>query len=259
MIKIKERPDIPSSLKPEKVSGALQKLINKVQRGEDIVSSDFNSEIWRAEDVKDALWNSQNGKCCFCENMRARRREFDAEHFRPKGGVDEDDGHPGYWWLAYDWSNLLYACKPCNQGNKRNKFPVSGTRAYSPEDNLEDENPELINPINEDPKNYIGFDWQESYNKFVKAVGLDEDGRGSNTIQITGLNSPELLEERAELLTSLQDCVTAMNHAKYRGNIYLIGVIAEKVKHHTLSKRRFAGFRRVFFRAAGLGEYIVYD
>ena len=259
MIKIEERPDVPPSLKPEKVSDALQELTGKVGRGEGIVSKDFHSRIWQVRDVKDALWDSQNGKCCFCENKRAKRREFDAEHFRPKGSVHECDKHPGYWWLAYDWSNLLHACRPCNQGNKGTKFPVRGTRACCPEDSLDDENPELINPITENPENYIGFEWGESYNKFVKTVSLDGDGRGNKTIHIAGLNRPELQQERAELVTGLQSCVELMNYAKLAGIALVFEESIEKIKSHTSPKRRFTGFRRAFFRNAGLGEYIVND
>jgi hypothetical protein len=68
----------------------------------------------------------------------------DAEHYRPKGAVKykteagelEDatcevlnprqgrivtQRHPGYFWLAYDWRNLLPSCVFCNSGQGKNE------------------------------------------------------------------------------------------------------------------------------------------
>lgn len=51
------------------------------------------------------------------------------EHFRPKGGWRQSPGQPieqpGYYWLAYEWSNLFLACGPCNSRHKRNLFPLT--------------------------------------------------------------------------------------------------------------------------------------
>jgi hypothetical protein len=54
--------------------------------------------------------------------------------FRPKGGWVQNDGdaltQPGYYWLAYEWSNLLISCQLCNQEFKKNRFPLlNPTRA----------------------------------------------------------------------------------------------------------------------------------
>jgi hypothetical protein len=50
------------------------------------------------------------------------------EHFRPKAKVTKVKTHPGYYWLGYEWSNLLLACWSCNN-RKRNRFPIAGIRA----------------------------------------------------------------------------------------------------------------------------------
>ena len=81
-------------------------------------------------------------KCAYCETPFAGFIG-DAEHFRPKGEVsmfaadgsskivtvvDEDNNtiaHPGYFWLAYHWQNLLPSCHLCNRyGGKKTLFPV---------------------------------------------------------------------------------------------------------------------------------------
>ncbi len=257
MIRIQRQTDIPATLQSAKINAAKMELQEKFSRGEEIQSSDFHSEYWRAQDVKDALFNSQRSKCCFCENIRSSRREFDAEHFRPKAGIDEDPGHPGYWWLGYEWSNLLYACKPCNQKYKRNQFPISGTRAYRPDGNLENEYPMLINPIEENPEDFIGFDWQQAYGKMVKAYGLDP--RGSKTIEIVGLNRHELMEERASHLYGLQAAAKLIIGAQHVNNQDMVAKTVAKIQDMTSSKRRFSAFRRAFFRGQGLGDYIADD
>lgn len=81
-------------------------------------------------------------KCAYCETP-FNGFIGDAEHFRPKGEVskfgkdgsseivtvvDEDNNeiaHPGYFWLAYHWQNLLPSCHICNRyGGKKTLFPV---------------------------------------------------------------------------------------------------------------------------------------
>jgi hypothetical protein len=109
-----------------------------------------------------------HGKCAYCESLIDANQPGDLEHFRPKKAVTDfagksemvdDDGtikaHPGYYWLAYDWRNLLPACWLCNsvstqktagkRTGKGNYFPVQRFRAINPGDEAKEE-PLLINP-----------------------------------------------------------------------------------------------------------------
>lgn len=95
------------------------------------------------------LKNVFHDKCAYCETREARS-SYHAEHFRPKGRVryqasgsttkktlrnarvqdeqDQDVDHPGYFWLAYHWQNLLPSCNNCNSARGKNdQFPVGGT------------------------------------------------------------------------------------------------------------------------------------
>lgn len=106
------------------------------QHGADVAagcSVEFDQSIYAATDVIRALHTAQHGKCCYCERPLHRNREADIEHFRPKGEVRQGHEHaierPGYFWLAYDWSNLYLACKPCNQEYKGILFPLANPRA----------------------------------------------------------------------------------------------------------------------------------
>ncbi len=76
--------------------------------------------------VKEALWQAQNEKCCYCE-CREQLEYRGVEHFRPKSRADRRPGAEadhGYWWLAWTWENLLFACEYCNRSAKRDLFPL---------------------------------------------------------------------------------------------------------------------------------------
>lgn len=114
-------------------------------------------------DLKKALKDSQDAKCCFCEAKVVHICPGDVEHFRPKRGYDQGDGNGlqkhGYYWLSYDWDNLLFCCNQCNRRDKANLFPLldDANRARSPADDLDAEIPLFIHPIKEDPTDYITF------------------------------------------------------------------------------------------------------
>jgi len=66
-----------------------------------------------------ALQDAQHNKCCYCERF-VEDKYHDVEHWRPKARADRTHGaiDPGYWWLAWTWSNLLFSCNNCNRPNR---------------------------------------------------------------------------------------------------------------------------------------------
>src|SRR5690349_1720738 len=82
---------------------------------------------YRQYAVCKALDELFHGKCAYCESVYRAVDALDIEHYRPKGGVTEDDDHPGYWWLAGVWSNLLPSCPPCNQLRKHTHYRIGAT------------------------------------------------------------------------------------------------------------------------------------
>lgn len=167
------------------------------------------------EQVYLSLTGPFRGKCAYCEKLIATDQHGDMEHYRPKGAVkdksgrsikitlnDLEQGHPGYYWLAYDWRNLLPSCQLCNQGNirrgktwtagKRNYFPLvsEDDRAKKPGEEIH-EQPLLINPTFEDPESFIGM--QANGVLFAKD---GQRGRGQTCIETFGLNYKGLREER---------------------------------------------------------------
>ncbi len=71
----------------------------------------FKKSIYANKVVKDALVVAQHSKCAFCESAFLHVAFGAVEHFRPKSGVKQRASdplsRPGYFWLAYEWSNLL--------------------------------------------------------------------------------------------------------------------------------------------------------
>ena len=147
------------------------------------------------------------GKCAYCESKIAATSWGDADHWRPKGAVTvpgkDDDGvaarvaHPGYYWLAYSWRNLLPACQRCNTQGKGTLFPVAAmhvaTRTDGPTpDVLDDlEHPLLLHAIfGERPEHHIRFD------TFGEAVPVRGSELGKLSIKVFGLNRGSLAADR---------------------------------------------------------------
>jgi uncharacterized protein (TIGR02646 family) len=168
----------------------------------------FNSDVYADVSVKQLLIDAQHSKCCFCE--RKVGIDGDVEHFRPKGACRQDESHalikPGYYWLAYEWSNLMLACGPCNQRYKRSFFPLCNprSRAKCHSDDITVERPLLIDPTVEDPNRFIGFRGEIPYAKRGSA-------RGARTISITGIDRAPATEDRREHLEKVKLIIEIYN------------------------------------------------
>lgn len=152
--------------------------------------------IYRHESVKNVQLNAQHGKCCYCEKISCG----EIEHYRPKGAVKQSpkstNQFPGYYWLAYDWDNLLVSCTDCNR-NKSTLFPLEDEtmRARDHHDNIESEAPLLINPASVDPRDHIQFHGE---------VPVGKTDSGKITIEGLNLRRPDLDESRRILLNQLK-------------------------------------------------------
>ena len=175
----------------------------------------FNSQIWK--DLKAILIQGNNGKCMYFEGRYVAGAHDDAEHYRPKGDVTAWDTaskqrspvtHPGYYWLAYEWQNLLLACAKCNSPHpdgegdrahqgKLNEFPLAtGTPRHAkpgpdPEkwwDELKAEHPLLLHPY---------FDpCEDHFEARPNGVVRGKTPQGRATIRTCDLNRPELRKDR---------------------------------------------------------------
>jgi uncharacterized protein (TIGR02646 family) len=73
--------------------------------------------------VVEALKRKYKEKCGYCETYES---DPNVEHHRPKGFVsDRIPKNNGYYWLAYEWTNLIASCVTCNSRKyKGTRFPV---------------------------------------------------------------------------------------------------------------------------------------
>jgi uncharacterized protein (TIGR02646 family) len=214
-----EEPDGLKKTKSEKLS-FLAAL------GRDPVSDDITGyRIVAAE-----LWALQHNKCCYCEE-RIRFNYNDVEHYRPKARANRLPGcveKHGYWWLAYSWENLIYACATCNRSNKNDKFPLqkgSIPLTYNM-DAPGDEVPLLLNPAEKvNPVDHIKFIFEYGRRgdskKYWWARPRDGSARGNATIDVCGLNDQDLLELRDRhyqdfLCEKIEDLNSALNDGKYK-------------------------------------------
>ncbi len=203
----------------------------------------FAATVYAHASVKEALIEAQHGKCCFCE--RKVFNDGDVEHFRPKGGVRESRGaplqKPGYYWLAYEWTNLFLSCVQCNSRNKRNLFPltIGSSRSRHHADDYSNESPLLINPATEDPESFIG--WRSEV-----PFALSE--RGAVTIEALGLDRRALLNIRREQLVTFAMLLHINRELKAKGTVSDVAakidnLIAERLRdsaEFTAAARSFA-------------------
>lgn len=200
--------------KPETVQ-ALENIIKNVDK-DSISDSIYKGKVRDAATgqdrylVRERLMEIYFNKCAYCEDIEAKP---DVEHFRPKKRVTEDRNHPGYYWLCYEWTNLLPACRFCNaESGKKNRFPILGQRMSSPpftntgnialalhrfdQDPLALERPFLLHPEYDTPDD-------GSYFRFTNngsIIGMDALERGKSTIEICDLDRQTLRLRRQKLI-----------------------------------------------------------
>lgn len=172
----------------------------------------FVSTIWT--DLKRfLLGRAFHGKCGYCESRIVGISYGDADHYRPKGRVTVVDAtgaravvmqnnapHRGYFWLAYDWRNLIPSCQDCNAaGGKVDQFPVAGTHCFEELDtagNMIDldqvEQPLLLHPYRDDGHDHLRFGA-----KGVVAAAA-ESPRGEASIKVYNLSRDGLRETRQD-------------------------------------------------------------
>ena len=176
---------------PDMLTGKLRedwdKLVASAERAKTSLAEDrrdgrkhnWRAKVWKG--FKQFLFDHVFfGMCAYCEGAVEAVYVGDAEHYRPKGEVTQRDNHgrevvirspdgsphPGYYWLAYDWRNVLPSCYKCNTyRGKGTQFPAvrhafSPLDAGDPDDLDKFEGPFLLQPFREgyDPRRFFVFD-----------------------------------------------------------------------------------------------------
>ncbi|WP_353706421.1 hypothetical protein QEP67_21445 [Bacillus cereus group sp. MS39] len=179
--------------------------------------------------------------------------------------MTENREHKGYYWLASEWGNLLWACLICNsQGNKGNKFPlIAGSNyAFKSSDDISFEASLLINPCEENPELHLEY----TYEGFI--IGTTD--KGEKSVEVYGLDRPDLKVDRlrnvneikrligmmlnvistSTLLIDLPDNVKseAINE-QLKKNKNLIDEYTDALQERLEAKSEFAGMNRFLINA----------
>ncbi len=157
---------------------------------------EFDAAVYAADDVIGALRSVFNGKCAYCETPESEAAPLLVDHFRPLSGALDLDGSYSadhYWWLAYEWENLLPVCGEC-ASSKGTRFPVEYERSAARQRGVElaAEGPQLLDPCGDLPELHLVY----GEDGYVSSGTV----QGRTTIEVLALNRTQLVEARAGAL-----------------------------------------------------------
>lgn len=191
---------------------------------------EVRASVYGHDKVRAALEALFHDKCAYCETKVVAGSDWDVEHFRPKGKVAERDGHPGYYWLAYEWSNLYPSCSHCNQrrkdrprwgdlqyagsGGKMDQFPLEdeSARALSPADSLDAETRLLLDPCADHPEEHL------RYTVDGQIVAVAGSRKGEVSIEVFHLRRRRLRDQRRNKVAAVVDLLKLVQEQEQEGN-----------------------------------------
>lgn len=202
MIRVhKDFDDPPQGLVSEPCQAQKQKALTEQ------ANHNFSSYYYRDGTIKE-LRKIYNYKCGYCETHESAGASLRVDHYRPKGRVVDAPNHNGYYWLAYEWSNLVLSCEKCNR-KKWDHFPLEDETNRILEPILDvhglptsdccrtdkilllSERPSLVNPELDDPDKHLVF----LPNGTVQA----KTKNGTKSIDLYFLTRDELIANRKNM------------------------------------------------------------
>ncbi|WP_321280162.1 AAA family ATPase [Marinifilum fragile] len=200
MIKIEKGwgPDYLHSREVALAIEKMEKFYSSMNRDQQRHDFPLKKEIDRK--LKEILHERFHGKCGYCEIKISEPQAGVVDRFRPHNGVrDEKEYYKDlYWWLTYEWDNLIYSCKECHQ-YKANYFPVKGVRASFKGDFLTQEEKLLLNPCTDNPNDHF----------FLSNLGTIAGGteEAHHTIELLRLNRSRLNEKRLSAIERIKSII----------------------------------------------------
>ncbi len=206
---------------------------------------------YKQVDVKSALKELYKNKCAFCEQ---RVEQGHIEHYRPK---------TIYYWLAFSWDNLIFACSLCNE-NKGKNFEIENTQVtfQNSDENIKHihtssssydklEQPKMVNPEVTDPSGKIKFDKRG----FVES----DDERFAYTIKICQIDRADLNDERRKLLNTFKEDIQSIlvefkNPDEQR--VAIETIVRKFIRDSKDSTSSFLAFKRFAIDSKWLNEII---
>lgn len=187
-------------------------LLSKLRAAADATARniiiDNNKALWG--ELKEWLLSLSHGKCWFSE-AKDCFSHWEVEHYRPKKSAKDRDGtvHDGYWWLAFDWENF----RICGNSGNRKKgtyFPLrDGCARIGPSGDVRQEEPTLLDPIDEDDPGLLFFDIEGRAVAAPHVTDQWEKARVRYSVERYNLDFPPLMNKRkavwAECWNSIQE------------------------------------------------------
>lgn len=249
--------------------------------------------VYSDKSVRKLLVKMFHGKCAYCESKITAIYNGDIEHFRPKGEIKEvNPTKPGYFWLASEWENLLFACPFCNQTNthefrngnnieeavfgKLDQFPLdtethrlnythgiiyfTDTGTYKQAFDLEESERLLLNPCKDDNiEKYFKFDDDGA---IISNDGLTdfEERKAQTSIFTYALHRLPLTIAREEKIIQIKAQIRRVEIAIKNYNDYFDSSDGERVWFEGIMReemtilKRFKDSNQEY---AGLARYII--
>lgn len=198
-----------------------KRIRQRIASGQALESDHFD-DLWSG--FKQVLAEAQHGRCGYCDCKVLATGDGTIDHYRPKSKVEalgDDEASwgretphsasirdrktvavstSGYHWLAYTWSNYVFACSNCNSKFKRCIFPVaSHPRCCSPRPRTHEEPLLLSCYCPRRPSDHLQFNRDGT----VEVRNGSEHGR--ETIRTVGLDRTELRDLREEVTLRVYD------------------------------------------------------
>jgi len=176
---------------------------------------------WNESDVRGALHAMQGFACVYCQGALDARDRATVDHLRPKKG-----GPPGgYFWLAYEFSNLFLACAWCNS-RKGDRFPVEHGAAhitYGGRAQLDTEARLFVDPTCDPVSQWFDIHWQDGEKLGVVEARSSlareciERRRAETCIEVFHLNvDVDLLQDRIQALLAMRDGIESRSREALR-------------------------------------------
>jgi len=234
--------EIPASIKANQTTNERR---NEVIEAKVFIKENIYRTRYKQPDLKISFETHYKNKCAYCEQYVER---WDIEHYRPVSK---------YYWLAYSWDNLIFACPTCNQDSKKEQFEIQNATQviYDSKDlsnihNLcskynQQEKPKLFHPEFDQPEEFLSFD--------AKGNIYSENIRGKYTIKTCGLNREKLSTRRKELVVDdfikkLDDIIFITHEDIEKCLIEIDKLINDFAKESKNQKKEFLAFRRYLLK-----------
>lgn len=280
MISVKKsNNDKPAILNNVSIADKLDKISTETEPGKKVNS------LYNHDSVRLKLNQLYHNKCAYCEGKIPEGYKERIDHYRPKNKVKtifrkknsvvkstkklsnriKIPNHKGYFWLGFEWTNLLPSCEKCNS-RKSNLFPIDNENdrisdklieeGFLMSDNetfifdefqatsntLQRENRLLLNPeLDEIEKHFIFLPTGE-----IEA--LTEEGEMS--IEVYGLNRGTLILARRKIVDDyIAEIIKICNEHNADENVfrYFIEKDLKNPKNNDFSTNEYASFRRFLF------------